>query len=184
MFRHLFDGFAHMMLLSGGDDSFQHLLNRTFNANYNPKTIQREEERPEESITAPFQFYDHHIGSNYTLKNVVHLPSIPHLLSKTCDLAIMDFLTNGHEFSASQYYFEVDIPRVEFMNARTVGRYYATHIAILSRVYLSKLCVHPHVESWPSIFDFMQDYKNETLYMTECHLTVAEDTSGGIFEAE
>ncbi|PPQ78811.1 hypothetical protein CVT25_010680 [Psilocybe cyanescens] len=152
------------------EESFQSLVNKTFNANYNVGITQDLNGLPEEPIAPPFEFYDRHVSSNHILKNVVYLPSIPHLLSKTCDNAVRDFITNDHKFSYDGYDFDLEMPKEKFKDARSVGTYYSDNVGEISEAYMSKLCIHPYLDTWESVFQFQQDISNKTFYRSEGYL--------------
>ncbi|KAH9487272.1 hypothetical protein JR316_0001342 [Psilocybe cubensis] len=163
------------------EDTFQFFLHRAFNANYNPDLIQSTVDQPSEPMNPPFTFYDRHLGSDYILHNVVHTPFIPQLLSKICDVSVNRFITSGHKFSATGYIYGKDIPGTKFKDASGVRDYYATHVGDTCQAYLSKLCVHPEVETWPTVIRFREHDKDATFYMAEGHLAVCEAPSGGVF---
>ncbi|KAH9487271.1 hypothetical protein JR316_0001341 [Psilocybe cubensis] len=159
----------------------QPFLNQVFNANYNLDIIPDEAERPKDPIVAPFNFYDRHVASNFALQRVVCLSDIPQVLSATCDIAVNTFWANGNKFSTDEYSFKMEIPEIEFTDARTVRQYYRIHIGPIAQAFTSKLCVHPHVKTWPSILEFMFHDHIGASYMSESILTITRDPKGGVF---
>ncbi|KAH9487267.1 hypothetical protein JR316_0001337 [Psilocybe cubensis] len=157
----------------------QSFLNQVFNANYNPGMFQDEAERPKDLIVAPFQFYDRHLASNFALQRVVYLSGIPQTLSASCDIAVNTFLGKGNKFSTAKFFFNMEIPEIEFKDASTVRQYYLTHVGDIAQAFASKLCVHPHIKIWPSIIEFV-DHEHSGSFMAESSLSITKDPEGGI----
>uniref|UniRef100_A0A8H7Y6M2 Protein kinase domain-containing protein n=1 Tax=Psilocybe cubensis TaxID=181762 RepID=A0A8H7Y6M2_PSICU len=155
------------------EDEFQPILDKVLKANYNAKMRQYWEERPDDPVRSPFRFYDRHISSSDSLRNIVPLPSIPHLLSKTCDSAIEDFKAKGHKFPPNEH--DLNIPSVKFTDSASVGKHYLWYIGSLCIAYLSKLQIHPHTESWRSVFTFNWHLDTDTFYASKIYLTVTLD---------
>ncbi|KAH9487218.1 hypothetical protein JR316_0001287 [Psilocybe cubensis] len=155
--------------------SFQRTLNNVLNANYNPKTTQYQRgKRPEDHpIQSPLRFYDRHISPSESLRSIVPLPSIPHLLSEICDTAIEEFKAKGYNFPPNVH--ALDIPAIEFTDSASVRLHYLTYIGSLCIAYLSKLCVHPDTESWQTVFTFIQFLETDTFYASKAYLTVTLD---------
>ncbi|KAH9487273.1 hypothetical protein JR316_0001343 [Psilocybe cubensis] len=158
----------------------QSFLNQVFNANYNPGMFQDEAERPQDlKVVAPFQFYDRHLASDLTLQRVVYLSGIPQTLSASCDIAVNTFLGKGNKFSTAKFFFNMEIPEIEFKDASTVRQYYLTHVGDIAQAFASKLCVHPHIKIWPSIIEFV-DHEDSGSFMAESSLSITKDPGGGI----
>jgi len=104
----------------------------------------------------PLSFYDRHVASNLTLKNVKYLPSITHSLSKICDKAIEELSQKTYVLS-SNFPFFLRIPEIHARDAFSVREYYYDNVGEIAHAVATKLLIHFRHKSWDSAFDLRLD---------------------------
>ncbi|KAF8905288.1 hypothetical protein CPB84DRAFT_1772139, partial [Gymnopilus junonius] len=146
----------------------------TFEANYDPYIFQSESALQYiVPPSSPISFYDRHIASHLTLKCIVYQPSIVSHLSKTCNLAIEEFLDGGHRFSRTNYTFFLTPESEVIRDAHTTTTHYCWFAANLCAAYAYKLTLHPDRNNWKTPFNFVEDLSGSgLLFTTEAWLAV------------
>ncbi|KAF8907634.1 hypothetical protein CPB84DRAFT_1843853 [Gymnopilus junonius] len=131
-------------------DPFLPVFHDTFETNYNPELLQSEVTI--ESLapqSSPVDFYDRHIAPHLVLDKVIYLPEITHLFSKTCQVAVENFLQAGHRFTQAGYNtFPLQRKSSVFRDASFVAEHYNRFTGELCFSYASKLALHPYSTSW------------------------------------
>lgn len=160
------------------DDLF-YSLKGILEANYHLKILERQEEyasnesdtetddhsgsdaESEDELTRnlprhPLSFYDRHVASNLTLKNIRYLPSITQSLSEACDKAIKELSQRNYALF-SKYPFLLRIPEIHDRDAISVGQYYYHNVGRIGHIVATKLLMHFRHMSWDTAFDLRFD---------------------------
>ncbi|KAF8885248.1 hypothetical protein CPB84DRAFT_1850447 [Gymnopilus junonius] len=159
------------------DDPFASLFNRTFEGNYSPDIFQNKTHldrlRP---ASSPISFYDRHVASHLTLKQIVYQPSLVSSISTACNRAIDKFLNDGHKFHNTPYPFFLAPQRELFRDAHTAVVLYRHFAAYVCSAYAYKLAIHPERETWESPLNFEEDLSGSGhRFTTEAWLEVTTD---------